>query len=151
MEPDGLEKYRLLMENLKLRIALVEDLMMGKFNLPDVPLIESTALQFRKILELMAFGSLVANEKVYRSTYADFAKEWNAKKLLAKLGKLNSNFYPVPVKKVHPQKPGEFMRHEKLTQDYLTKKTFVDAYQKCSEIIHTANPYSKPTKPLPIS
>ena len=34
------------------------------------------------------------------------------------------------------------MRYEKLMQGYLTKETFVDAYQECSEIIHTANPYS---------
>lgn len=63
------------METVKLRTALIEDIMKGKCNLPDVPLIESAALQFRKVLELIAFGSLVANEKVYKATHADFAKD----------------------------------------------------------------------------
>jgi len=84
---------------------------------------------------------LVANEKVYKSAHANFAKEWNAKKLLVELEKLNPSFYPVPVKQVQPDKPGMLLRHEKVAQGYLTKHTFVDAYQKCSELIHTANPY----------
>jgi hypothetical protein len=143
MEHDGMDKYRILMETVKLRIALIEDMMKGKCNLPDVPLIEFATLEFRKILELIAFGSLVANEKVYRATHADFAKEWNAKKLLAKLEKLNADFYPIPVKQVQPDKPDMLLRHEKIAQGYLTKKTFIYAYQQCSELIHTANPYSK--------
>jgi hypothetical protein len=49
--------------------------MKGKCNLPDIPLMESAALQFRKVLELIAFGSLAANEKTYNATHADFAKE----------------------------------------------------------------------------
>jgi hypothetical protein len=49
--------------------------MKGKCNLPDIPLMESAALQFRKVLEFIAFGSLVANEKTYKATHADFAKE----------------------------------------------------------------------------
>jgi hypothetical protein len=143
MEQDGMNRYRILMETVKLRIALIDDIMHGKCSLPDIPLIESAASQFRKVLELVAFGSLVANEKVYRTMHADFAKEWNAKKLLAKLGKLNLDFYPIPVKQVQPEKPGMLLRHEKVTQGYLSKKTFIDAYQQCSELIHTTNPYSK--------
>lgn len=143
MEQKGLDKYGILMETVKLRIALIEDIMKGKCNLADVPLIESAALQFRKVLELIAFGSLVANERVYKATHADFAKEWSAKKLLVKLEKLNANFYPIPVKQIQPDKPGMPPRHERVTQGYLTKKTFIDAYQQCSELIHTTNPYSK--------
>jgi hypothetical protein len=143
MEQDGMDKYRILMETVKLRIALIDDMMHGKCNLPDIPLIESAALQFRKVLELVAFGSLVANEKVYKATHANFAKEWNAKNLLARLGKLNANFYPIPVKQVQPDKPGILLRHEKVTQGYLTNKDFIDAYQQCSELIHTTNPYDR--------
>lgn len=75
MEVSGLEKYRLMMEEVKLRIDLVDRLMTNKDDLPLRPRFEFTVLQFRKVLELIAFGSLVANEKVYASTHADFAKE----------------------------------------------------------------------------
>jgi hypothetical protein len=131
------------MEGVKLRIELVDQLTGGKGELPLVPRFEFIALQLRKILELIAFGSLVANEKVYASTHADFAKEWNAKRLLAKLQKLNSQFYPIPVKQTPSNTPGILLKHERITSGYLTKETFVKVYQECSEFIHTKNPFSK--------
>src|SRR5262249_48846568 len=134
------------MNGVKLRIALIETLMSGTSGLPDVPLIETGALQFRKILELIAFGSLVANEKIYASTHKGFATEWNAKKLLKKLEQLKPHFYPAPVKQVPANMPGVLLRHEKVTQGYLTRNDFVDAYQYSSELIHTTNPYSTKTQ-----
>lgn len=141
-----MQKYTTLMQLVKLRIELVDRLMQDKDKLPIVPRFEFVALQFRQILELVAFGSLVANEKVYASTHADFAKEWNAKKLLAKLEKLNANFYPTPIRQVECNVPGVTLRHEKITSGFLTRKDFIDVYQECSEIIHTANPYGLSNK-----
>jgi len=146
MENPGMQKYLTLMQLVKLRMELVDRLMQDKDKLPIVPRFEFIGLQFRQILELIAFGSLVANEKVYASTHADFAKEWNAKKLLAKLGKLNADFYPTPIRQVKCDVPGVTLRHEKITGGFLKKKDFVDVYQECSEIIHTANPYSLSNK-----
>jgi hypothetical protein len=76
-------------------------------------------------------------QKVYKATYANLAKEWIAKKLISQLGKLYPNFFPVPIKQVHPGRSETLTRHEKLTQGYLTKQMFVDAYQTCSELVHT--------------
>jgi hypothetical protein len=47
--------------------------------------IESVYLQFRKILELIALGSLVANKNEFSKVYNDFAKCWNAQYLLKDL------------------------------------------------------------------
>jgi hypothetical protein len=136
-----MEKYCNLMQFVKLRIELVDRLMKDEDKLPVVPRFEFVALSFRQVLELIAFGSLVANEKVYAATHADFAKEWSAKKLLGKLEKLNANFYPVPVRQVKTNVPGVTMKHERITAGFLTKDDFVGAYQTCSQLIHTANPY----------
>ena len=142
MLAESMEKYRTLMEGVKLRIALIDKIMTGEHKLPDVPMLESAALQLRKVLELIAFGSLVANKKAYSAAHANFAGEWNAKKLLAKVGRLNPNFYPTPVKQTRPHIPGIQIQHEKILNGYLTKVEFVRAYQQCSELIHTTNPYS---------
>jgi hypothetical protein len=142
METPGMQKYATLMQLVKLRIELVERLMQDKDKLPIVPRFEFVALQFRQILELVAFGSLIANEKVYASTHTDFAREWNAKKLLAKLEKLNADFYPKPVREVKSNVPGIPVRLERLAGGFLTREDFVRVYQECSEIIHTGNPYS---------
>jgi hypothetical protein len=70
-----MQKYATLMQLVKLRVELVDRLMQDKDKLPTVLRFEFVALQFRQILELIAFGSLAANEKVYASKHADFAKE----------------------------------------------------------------------------
>jgi hypothetical protein len=143
MDTSGMEQYASLMEEVKLRITVVDNILQGTTKLPLPPAVESVALQFRKVLELVAFASLIANKKAYASTYKDFSKEWNAKKLLQKLAKLNPQFYPVPVKQVKSDLPGIAWKHEKITDAYLTKDAFVDVYQACSELIHTPNPYGK--------
>jgi hypothetical protein len=142
METPAMGKYASLMDGVKLRIELVDQLTSGKGDVALVPRFEFIALQMRKILELIAFGSLVANEKLYASTHADFAKEWNAKRLLAKLEKLNPLFYPIPVKQTPSDTPGILLKHQRITSGYLTKETFIKAYQQCSELIHTKNPFS---------
>ena len=119
METPGMQKYATLMKLVKLRIGLVDRLMQDDDKLPVAPRrIEFVALQFRQILELIAFGSLVANEKVYAATHADFAKEWNAKKLLIRLEKLNPNFYPTPIRQVAANIPGIQLKHEKITNGF---------------------------------
>ena len=143
MDNPGLAQYASLMEEVKLRIAVVDAILQGTTKLPLPPAVESAALQFRKVLELIAFGSLVANKKAYASAYKDFSKEWNAKKLLKKLEGINSHFYPVPVKQVKTNLAGIAWKHVKITEPYLTKDAFVCVYQACSELIHTPNPYGK--------
>ena len=40
--------------------------------------IESEALQVRKLLELIAYSSLVAHKEAYQAVRADIAKDWHA-------------------------------------------------------------------------
>ena len=60
-------------------------------------MVELVFVQFRKILELIAFGSLTANREVYEKVRADSQNDWNAKRLLDKLARVNSELYPVPL------------------------------------------------------
>src|ERR1035437_3686805 len=59
--------------------------------------IELIFVQFRKVLELIAFSSLTANKDKYSVAYANFGVHWKAKSMLQAVGKLNPNFYPVPL------------------------------------------------------
>ena len=54
-------------------------------------------LQIRKILELIAFASLVANKNVYTAVFSKVSKAWNAGDLLKELEQVNPDFYPVPI------------------------------------------------------
>ena len=63
-------------------------------------------LQVRKILELVALSSLVANSKLYTKTYEDFARHYNAELILRDLERINSDFYPRPVTQSKSEQPG---------------------------------------------
>jgi hypothetical protein len=116
-----MNRYAALMEELKLRMDLITRLLSGKDKLPISPTYEMIALQFRKMLELIAFGSLIANKKAYEAVHRRFAEEWNANRLLKQLENVNPSFYPVPVVQVKGDVPGIQFRHNNLLQDILQK------------------------------
>lgn len=55
---------------------------------------ELVFVQLRKVLELIAFGSLCANRAKYSDMHCNFAQHWNTKRLLADLERVNPHFYP---------------------------------------------------------
>jgi len=141
MSERDIVKYCDVMEEIKLRMNVVDFYLSGKGSLYEPPMIETVGLQFRKILELVAFASLVANQAEYSTAYTDFAKHWNAGDLIKNLERINSNFYPRPIVEVLPKAPSEIRRTEARPMDYLDKKKFVEIYGRCGVLMHAANPY----------
>lgn len=140
---DG-EKYCNLMEEVKLRVNVVNYFLSGQGHALYQPsTLESTCLQIRKILELVAFGSLVANKEAYTAAFTKISKAWNANDILVELGKVNPDFYPVPIVELPSGIPGVQMRHKKRVGDYLDETEFKEVYGRCGAMAHAANPYSK--------
>jgi len=102
--------------------------------------IESVYLQFRKILELIAMASLIANKDVYSQEYANFARHWNARRMLESLERLNPEFYPKPL--IEENGGSELVDKE---DGFLTRDDFVTLYNACGAIMHTDNPYGEQT------
>ena len=91
-EPDII-KYCNLMEEIKKRTAVIDVFLSGsKHALFKATTIESTCLQLRKILELIAMGSLVANKKAFSKVYENFSKCWNAEYIFKDIGRINTEF-----------------------------------------------------------
>lgn len=136
-------RYRLAMEDVKRRLLMIEDLGDKTVTLGDVDLDRDAAfLQFRKVLEFIAFSSLIAHKELYSQAYANFHDRWRACKLLEDIEKLNPNYYPQPIDSV--EVPGEARKHLTPRKDgFLTKGDFVTLYDKTSEFIHVWNPYTK--------
>src|SRR5882762_9459912 len=91
-----LTQYCNCMEEVKHRVGLVRSLLIGSVS-TGYPAFdtEMVFLQFRKILELVAFASLTANKDVYSAAYEKFTTHWNAKRMLGYLEKVNPEFYPI--------------------------------------------------------
>lgn len=106
--------------------------------------IETVCLQFRKILELIAFSSLIANVNEYSQQYDKFAEHWNARLMLRDLERVNANFYPRPIIQEPTSEPGIAMRWLDRPDDYLAKDRFIGVYEKCGGLMHAENPYASP-------
>jgi len=140
-EPD-IAKYASLMKEVRLRTVVIHFFTTGGGHaLYEPPTIESMCLQLRKILELIAMASLVANKGAYSKLYDDFAKTWNAKFLLKQLKGVNADFYPKPIVEIPSKRPGVKMDWAPMSADYLTEVEFVKVYEKCGAIMHWGNPF----------
>jgi len=112
MQSEAVQKYCGLMAEIKKRTAVIDAFTDGIVHaVYKATTIESIYLQFRKVLELIALGSLVANKDVFSAVYQDFAKYWNAELLVKDI------------------------------DDFLTKEDLIKLYQKCGAIMHSGNPY----------
>lgn len=103
--------------------------------------IEFMCLQIRKILELIALGSLVANKEEYAQQHAKFSEHWRAKAILDSIEKINPNFYPSPGRQIIEPSTRKVIEVVALEKGFLTRQEFPDVYDQCSKAIHAANPF----------
>ena len=82
------------MARVRERINFVQTVNVNKIDVGSIALkAELMCLNFRKVLEEIAFSTLAANKDAYSELYSDFSQHWKAKAIVEKLKKLNPNFY----------------------------------------------------------
>lgn len=141
METD-IQSYCDCMARLRHRINIVQKIMSGGIQIGHADQIaELIFVQFRKMLEEIAFASLSANKEKYAEAHANFSKHWRAQDMLAVMDAVNPNFYRVPLPA--PVEAGLGRKHfgEPLTDGFVTRDDFVFLYKCSSEALHTHNPY----------
>lgn len=152
----GITQYCNLLEELKLRMKAVQDIVNGKvstasFGHPHFA-DDFVFLQIRKILEIVAFGSMCSNIDLYRKTYENYATHWRAKDILQKLERINKDFYPLPLKPSNQWLDRESSKLknayvlENVRSGFLTKSEFEFLYDCSSRVIHSPNPYKEAQK-----
>ncbi|QIR76220.1 hypothetical protein FA592_08225 [Sulfurospirillum diekertiae] len=135
------EKYASVMNEIKRRTNVVYAFLNGERNaMYQAVNIELMCLQIRKILELIALSSLVANQKIFLRQVQNLKKMWNAKLILKDIERLNPDFYPNPIY----EKPSDLEGVENdlinIKEGYLNKEDFIKAYDACGKILHAENP-----------
>ena len=131
------------MRTVRSRIAVVDSLL-GDAPPESLvqPQIESIYLQYRKILEGIAFSSLASNLVQFEKSYRSFAKYWNAATLFRDLERINPQFYPIPRIEVPSPDPAISNQLVERASDYLIKGEFLELYGRTGDILHERNPYS---------
>ncbi len=143
LDPD-IQKYCDLMEEVKRRVSVIDFFLSGKGRtLYEAPALESACLQIRKILELIAFGSLVANKEAYTSVYSRVSRVWHAADILRELEQVNPQFYPEPVIEAPSPIPGVARELKPRAPDYLSKADFEETYGRCGVMAHAPNPFGR--------
>lgn len=138
---DAAEAYCACMEDVKARLELIKSITQGRSPLGNDGLDgEVVCLLLRRILEQIAFSSLLAHREAYEAVHKDVEKVWSAKRLLERLKEVHSDFYPKPVR-VSPWRPLGVIEFEPIKHDFLNKDDFVFLYNIASNGVHTWNPF----------
>ena len=132
------------LDEIRVRLALVRSVCDGAVTAGSEAFdYEIVSVNFRKVLELIAFGSLTANKDAYASVYTNFEKHWRAKQLLDCLEKIHPEFYPTAL--AQPVISNEAQRHvhfDLVEDGFLTRHEFVELYDLSSSVIHSRNPFA---------
>jgi len=136
------DKYRNVMEEIKARVLVISSFIKEvRTTGNDVTDAEFISLQFRKILELIALGSMVSNKEKYSEIRVRFERDWNAKNIIGDLSRINPEFYPRPVIKTESADPAVDYHFEQIKSGYLSKTEFLKLYEKCGGLLHAENPF----------
>jgi hypothetical protein len=105
----------------------------------NVVFIESTALQIRKILELISYLSILVN--LGKLNHKE-KNEWRAQKIIETMAGKTTIFYPLPSRVIVPEgKVGEPVLIPLSTKYALSQADFIDAYGNCGKILHAQHPF----------
>ena len=96
--------------------------------------IEVATLQLRKILELLAFGFVLATGEKAIPAYVSFTKYKNVKVFFSKLRKLNRDFYIQPILQDRNEQ-GEMLWNHPSTDKYLTPEDFDILFEHCDRVL----------------
>jgi hypothetical protein len=143
MKNSDVSKYLSMLIEIKGRTQLISDVSEGRLTIyPQPAKVEFIYLQFRKMIELIAMGSLLANASEYNKAYSNIKKLWKAKDILKNMESINPEFYPRPIIQKPSNKAGITMDWEDRKDDYLNKDRFATLYDKCNGILHSSNPFT---------
>jgi hypothetical protein len=142
---DHIETYVHLMHEVKRRHKSIE----SAYAEPDRLIYKAVTIdhcytQLRKILELIAFSVLSANQHALTSLQHSTPKEYHAEKVLRAIERKFGKVYPTPVIQEMDPAPGIRANFRNKTIGFLTREEFSKLYAECGNVLHGRNPFRKP-------
>lgn len=131
----SVEKYQSVLEEIRKR--LFSAYVLSKQN--NVVFIESTALQIRKILELMSYLSMLVNSGKLNHKEKN---DWHAQRIIESLASKTTIFYPLPARVIPPDREVDQPILVPLgTKHSLSQAEFGNAYSDCGKVLHAQHPF----------
>jgi len=110
-------------------------------SLPTQIAVELLALQFRKIVEMIVFSSLVANRERYAALHDDFVSHWKITEIIRRIKAINKDYLPIPVKEI--EKNGERLWDYPSGKQYFSEQDLVSIYRESGGILHPRKPFTE--------
>ena len=103
--------------------------------------IQAAAVQTRKILEEIAYATLVSNKDAGAKTQEELQDLRYPKDIFRDLGKVHPNFFPTPVEIRNPAKGKPFVVK---TKGVLNREKLLQIYRELNPMAHSTNPMAEP-------
>jgi hypothetical protein len=124
--------YATVMREIKIRAECMNVAMVVPNGLPLQLIREYCFLQLRLICELIALGCIIAHRDI--SASRKFRKEHSAERIMNQLGRLQLDFFPLPI--VLKPLTLTFSVLEFPNETTLTKSELLKLYGRCGDILH---------------
>lgn len=131
---EAVQKYLPLMHELAIRIDLVAQAFNGSLSLTPPYAREYAYLQFRRICELIALGSLQLHGYLSAARSRSSQKEWNAEKIMSLLHRHHPHAFPQSLTRTKAQDGWHFQANSK--PNALTLAEFKKLYAECGHVLH---------------
>jgi hypothetical protein len=101
-------------------------------------------LQLRKIVELVAFGGIMADEQRYATIRAeakdnpDYRRDWKMTVILRKLAEITPHYLPIPIGELRQLEDGT--KNFEVGEEKQTLERFIGIYNLAGDHLHVPNP-----------
>jgi hypothetical protein len=129
-----LAAYCGLMQGIKLRTALMDDLGTNQRGLPPYCVAEILQLQVRKISETLAIACLLVHGDFEGARSARLTSAYQADFIMNALEKLHPRFYPRPTRQI--LRDGKPYKIEDIKDGFLTKAELLKSYRDAADSLH---------------
>lgn len=140
--------YAGLMEEVKDRIAAIDDAVSGKIALKPEYVADFCWLQLRKVCEAVALACLVAHGDIVTAKRADLLKSWNSDKIIKGLADLAPDFFPLAVRRSQIKAKHHHM--DVAPAGFLTKDEFLTLVGLSGNALHRGDFRSLSRRPQPV-
>jgi hypothetical protein len=144
----NLKIYLEQMEEVKARLEFISN-----YSNPerDRFVIETHALQIRKLIELLAFSLMAIHQTKYKGfrekVGQDYTKDWNGRDIITNLLKINPDmFFRASEKQPLILDDGTKQIQLKPEKECYTLKRMAKLYDRCGGVLHVANPWKESNK-----
>lgn len=135
MHQNAVEKYLEQLKEVKQRGNVFQAFSRGNTNaIYEEASVEVATLQLRKILELLAFGFVLATGEKAIPAYASFVKYKNVKEFFTLLRNLNEDYYPKPIIQGRDGQ-GKMNWTDLAADEYLTTEDFTILFEHCDRVL----------------